>query len=164
MTLMRIDELKMRPPYERAIVALEDVAQRFRLVFYADPHEIRRLAREMDTAKHVPNPIYDFIQALLGTVEVTPARVVLDDVHGKGLGGFVYFLQAEEELSLPCYPPDALALALRWGVPIYVTEKALAAHAEPLSSSTNVPDEGGNGKRWLEPVRPKRLFVNHGRG
>ena len=47
-----------------------------------------------------------------------------------------------------CYPPDAIALALRAGVPIYATQDALT-HAEP--SPTPPP---GAVSEWLERVRP----------
>lgn len=49
---------------------------------------------------------------------------------------------------MPCYPPDAIALALRAGIPIYATPDALG-HAEP--SPTPPP---GVVSEWLERVRP----------
>ena len=44
---------------------------------------------------------------------------------------------------MPCYPPDALALVLRTGVPIYATAAALS----PAQPDVAVSD-------WLEHVKP----------
>ena len=51
------------------------------------------------------------------------------------------------ELPVPCYPPDAIALALRAGVPIYATAAALS-HADPA------PPAPGVVTAWLDQVRP----------
>ena len=75
-------------------------------------------------------------------------RVVLEDVQGEGIGGVVYVAASRAELPVPCYPPDAIALALRAGIPIYATPDALT-HAEP--SPTPPP---GAVSEWLERVRP----------
>jgi len=51
-------------------------------------------------------------------------------------------------VPVPCYPPDAIALALRAGIPIYATHDALA-HAEP-----SPPPPADAVSEWLERVRP----------
>ena len=52
------------------------------------------------------------------------------------------------ELPVPCYPPDAIALALRTGVPVYATAAALS-HAEPAP-----PPPPREITAWLDQVRP----------
>lgn len=96
------------------------------------------------------NPIYDFIQALLDSVQAGLLRIVLDDVEGVGIGAFLYVRQGDAERPLTCYPPDAVALALRMRVPIYATDAALR-HAQPISPSL-APGEMAD---WLERVRPE---------
>jgi len=153
MTLMNVREITCSADHERAIIVLEDTEQRFRLAFSTDPHEAHRLAREMGRARCACNPAYDFIESLLCTFQAAVRRVVLDDAEGKGIGALIYLRRAEAELSLPCYPPDALALALRAGVPIYATAKALA-HAQSLSAPGTLPP-GPAELLWLERVKPE---------
>lgn len=154
MVLMRILDLACSADHQRAIVVLEDMEQRVRLTFSTDPQEAHRLAREMGRARCACNPVYDFIQSLLCTFQATISRVVLDDMGGKGISALIYLWRAEAELSLPCYPPDALALALRARVPVYATTKVLA-HAQPLSAPGTLPPGPPQVTQWLERVKPE---------
>ncbi len=159
MILVRVRDLASSHDHQRVHVVLEDAAQRFRLTFCTDHYEAQRLAREMGRARCACNPVYDFIQSLLRTFQAAIARVVLDDAEGKRIRALIYVRQSEGELALPCYPPDALALAVRATVPIYVTAEALA-HAQPLSAGEASPAEplpAGPAEvgEWLERVRPE---------
>ena len=97
------------------------------------------------------HPIFDFIQALLNTWHAAPVRVVLEDANGDGVGALVYLRQGEIELSIACYPPDALTIALRTKVSIYATAHVLS-QAEPRPSTSAERRETA---RWLERVRPR---------
>ena len=76
--------------------------------------------------------------------------VVLEDVREQGIGSRVYVRSGEGELGVPCYPPDALALALRANVPIYATADALT-HSQRVGPAR---DESRDVARWLAQVRP----------
>jgi bifunctional DNase/RNase len=80
---------------------------------------------------------------------------VLDDVQGEGIAGLVYVGWGGAERPVPCYPPDAIALALRAGVPIFATPAALS-HAVPSPP----PVEGV--QDWLERVRPDDFNTTSG--
>jgi len=93
-------------------------------------------------------------------------RVVLEDVKGQGIGSRVYVRSGGDELGVPCYPPDALALALRAKVPIYATADALT-HAQRVAPSVDagggVADTRREVTRWLERVRPTDFSSRAGR-
>jgi bifunctional DNase/RNase len=133
---------------------LEDAHQCLRLTFYADPDEACHLTQELELGSYACHPVYDFTRRLLEALQATATRVVLDVVQGEGLDGFVYVQQAESERGVPCYASDALVLALRANLPIYVTAEALA-YAERLSPSPSAFDEGGEVRQWLEQIRPE---------
>jgi bifunctional DNase/RNase len=148
MTLMRLREPTSCPHHSRVLITLDDTTGARRITFYADADDARRLAREMARGPRACHPIFDFIQTLLKSWHAVPVRVVLEDVNGDGIGALVYLCQGEIESSISCYPPDALTLALRTGMPIYATPDVLR-HA--CSSLMEHPDTA----RWLERVRPK---------
>lgn len=153
MNLMRLRELTSCAQHDRVVVVLEDVAQLRRLTFYAEAQEARRLAQQIQRGPRACHPVFDFIQALLRTWHATPVRVVLEDVEGEGIGALVYLRQGEIELSISCYPPDALTLALRSSVPIYATAEALA-HAEEVAAADGLGG-GEDVTGWLERVTPR---------
>jgi bifunctional DNase/RNase len=152
MVLMQIRELNFCADHKRGLIVLEDAERRLTLAFNAHPDEVPRLSRIIKGSKHVIHPLYDFIQSLLDAFLVTPTDVVLDDVPHRGLMAFVYVERTGTRLSVPCYAPDALALAVRMKTPIYATDRALA-HAEPRSSSPSLLDED-DVQAWLARVKP----------
>jgi bifunctional DNase/RNase len=119
------------------------------LVFSADAAETVRLARVVEQGPRPCVPIFDFVRALLETFAAGVTRVVLDDVQGAGISGLVYVGWGGAELPVPCYPPDAVAVAVRAGVPIYATAAALS-HGEPAP-----PPAPGQVTAWLQDVRPE---------
>jgi hypothetical protein len=155
MTLMQIQELIFCPQHKRGLIVLEDTTQRLTLAFDVHPDEVPRLARIMTSSQHAVHPLYDFIQALLETFLVTPTDVVLDDVPGKGLMAFVQVQRAGSMHSIPCYAPDALALAAQLKTPIYATAGALV-HAELRTPSPNllVHESEEDMQAWIARIKP----------
>jgi bifunctional DNase/RNase len=147
---MRLRELASCTRHERALIVLEDTARSRRLTFYADADETRRLAKTIQRGPRACHPVYDFIRALLRTLGASAVRVVLEDVEGRGVGALVHVRQGETETVITCYPPDAVALALREQFPIYATQAALD-HAAPVSPPSVEVDKVSD---WLDHVRP----------
>jgi bifunctional DNase/RNase len=88
-------------------------------------------------------------------LQATITHVVLDDAGDLGIGAVVELEHAEMPLTIPCYPPDALAVAVRAKVPIYATARALA-HAKSLTTSADVTSASPtDAKQWLEGVSPE---------
>lgn len=154
MTPMRVRKIGCTSDKRRAIVVLEDVEQRVWVAFTTDPHEAHRLAREMGRAPCTCNPVYDFIQLLLDGIQATVSRIVLDDAGTRGIGATVdlWLTRRQEGLTVQCYPPDALALALRTKAPIYATPQVLA-RAQRLSDRPVLPP-AEDFLDWLEQVNP----------
>jgi len=154
MIVMQLREVTSCAVHGRAIIMLEDVNECLRLTFYADLEEAQRLAHVIGRGPCAGQPVYDFIQSLLEAFQTTATRVVLDEVKGELIGSFIYFRREESDVVVPCYAPDALALALRANLPIYATAAALA-HAERRSSAPSTPDERGEMTQWLAQVKPE---------
>jgi bifunctional DNase/RNase len=146
---MRLRDLAFCPRHSRALVVLEDASCSRRLTFYADPGETRRLRQMLERGAGACHPAYDFIRALLATLGASAIRVVLEDVEGRGIDALVQIRHGESETEVNCYPPDAIALAIREQLPIYATEAALD-HAEPVSPP---PVESGDVADWLDRVQ-----------
>ena len=154
MTPMRIRALLTSPEKDRAVIVLEDAEERLRLAFSADLQETHRLGRALGSTQCGCHPIYDFVESLLGACQARITHVVLDDTCDLGIGAVVELEHANMRLTIPCYPPDALALALRAKVPIYATARALA-HARPLAAAGDAPSPSPTDvSQWLEQVSP----------
>jgi bifunctional DNase/RNase len=117
MTPMRIRALLSSPDNDRAVIMLEDAEQRRRLAFSADLQATQRLGRALGNGKCVCHPIYDFVDPLLGVLQARITDVVLDDAGDLGIGAVIELEHAGMRLGIPCYPPDAIAVAVRAKVP-----------------------------------------------
>jgi bifunctional DNase/RNase len=153
MILMHIRDITFCPQHNRGLIVLEDTEQSLRLAFNIHPDVVPSQARGMKGAQHSVHPVYDFIQLLLDAFLATPTDVVLDDVPHKGLMAFVQVHRAGTMLSLPCYAPAALALAIQTKTPIYATIRALA-HAEPQRPAASPLNDEGDVQAWLARVKP----------
>ena len=147
MTLLRIRELTACARHRRVLVHMEDADASQHFSFSAEPEDARRLAREMARGPRACHPVFDFIQALLQSWRAAPVRVVLEDVDGEGIGALVVVRHDDVESSIACYPPDALTLALRTGVPIYAAPGVLGRAHEAT--------EELEAREWIENVRPQ---------
>lgn len=154
MIMMQIREVTACTVHGRAIIMLQDVNEQLRLTFYANLEEAQRLAHVIERPPCAGQPVCDFIQSLLEAFQAPATHVVLDEVKGEIIGSYIYFRRAESDIVVPCYAPDALALALRANLPIYATVAALA-HAERLSFSPSTDDGLGEVTQWLEQVKPE---------
>jgi bifunctional DNase/RNase len=153
MTLMQIREITYCPHHKRGIVVLESVRKRLPLAFYADVAEAQLLAKTLKSGTHPDRPLYEFIQLLLSALQATATYVVLDEVTGQGILGFIYVQGVKTGRRIPCYAPNAMALALQAKIPIYATAKALA-HAEPTAPSPGAANEE-DVRQWLAQVKPE---------
>ena len=154
MNVMRVRELRACQKHNRALVILEAVESPRRVTFYAEAEDARRLARELTRGPRACHPIFDFVMSLLRNWHATPVHIVLEDAEGDGIVAFVCVRQGEIEAKISCYPPDALTLALRTGVPIYATAGVLE-HSE-------IVGEDPVTAQWLENVRPVDFQPRHG--
>jgi bifunctional DNase/RNase len=79
--------------------------------------------------------------------------VVLEYEPDIGIRCVVVFERADGEASVPCDASDALALAHRLEIPLYVTDDVFSAPAQAASppSPAREPDDVA---RWLDHVRP----------
>jgi len=108
---MRLREMKSCPEHQQVVIVLEDDGGQRKLAIAVDPGEGSRLLRSMRHPSGA-HPIYDFVDEALRACQVTP-RVVLEYAPGDGLASSVSLSSPGGEVSVTCYPSDAIALAQR---------------------------------------------------
>jgi len=148
---MRLREMTSCVEHKRSIIVLEATESGQTLAIAVDPEESHRLFRELSRSKESEHPIFDFVDGLLGALQLTPARAMLELMPGVGLRGEVTFDGPDGALTVPCYPSDAIALALRAHTPIYVSASAFSDDQLSLGPPANEPAEV---RHWLNHVRP----------
>ncbi|MFQ5949419.1 MAG: bifunctional nuclease family protein [Nitrospiria bacterium] len=107
-----------------------------------------------------PRPLtHDLLGDLLKNLNVQMEKVLISDLNDSTYFATLYLIrnrlavsngstqsapeEAAQELTVDARPSDAIALALRMGVPIYVTEEVLSKRGSE------------NLDAWLEKLKPK---------
>jgi len=118
------------------------------LAFYLPTNEADRLARCLGMTSCPCAPIFELTEQLIGLMRAAVVRAYLEG-DDRGISAGLVLEREGLELTLPCHPADALALAVRARVPIVARDSALA-HARSCGAPVAPEDVQG----WLDQVRP----------
>jgi len=83
-------------------------------------------------------------------------RVEITDLKENTFFALIHLERDGKDLAIDSRPSDAMALALRAKVPIFVEESVLKRSAETRESEGEI-DEAERLRRWLETVDPEEL-------
>ena len=153
MILMEVKGLMMDPNSSVPIVILRSEEQSRILPIWIGIFEANAIALKLEGIEP-PRPMtHDLLVNLLGDVNCTIARVAINDLVDNTFFAQIFLRIDSQELIIDSRPSDAIALALRAEVPIYVAETVLEkARADDLRAR----DEEKL-KKWLEEVDPDDL-------
>lgn len=95
------------------------------LTLFVGPFEAQSIAVPLQQLTP-PRPLtHDLILSLLATLHSHLRRVIISDVKENTYYATLYLEADGKEITVDSRPSDAIALALRAGVPIYANDKAL---------------------------------------
>lgn len=135
----------------RPLLVLEDADGRVRLTLEISPADVVRLTQELRPPDRALPSVYGTLAATVTALGGQLEGVFLDSSDGDLLEAFLQISHGEMPEAIPCPPTDALALALRAGLPILASERLLARaaplHTTPLENHERV-------RGWLQRVSP----------
>ncbi len=151
--LMEVKGLMMDPNSSVPIVILRSEEHSRILPIWIGIFEANAIALKLEGIEP-PRPMtHDLLVNLLGGVNCTIARVAINDLVDNTFFAQIFVQVDSEELIIDSRPSDAIALALRAEVPIYVAETVLdKAKADDLGAR-----DKEKLKKWLEEVDPDDL-------
>ena len=101
------------------------------LTLFIGPFEAQSIAVPLQQMK-APRPLtHDLALTFLSTFHSRLRRVIISDLKDNTYYATLYLEADGKELTLDSRPSDAIALALRAGVPIYANDKALVGGSRP---------------------------------
>ncbi len=151
--LMEVKGLMMDPSSSVPIVILRSEEHSRILPIWIGIFEANAIALKLEGIEP-PRPMtHDLLVNLLGGVNCSIARVAINDLVDNTFFAQIFVRVNSEELIVDSRPSDAIALALRAEVPIYVAETVLdKAKADDLRAQ-----DKERLKKWLEEVDPDDL-------
>jgi len=149
---MTIKGLMADPVSNMPIVILRDGEGQKVLPIWVGVFEANAIARQIENVS-VPRPMtHDLLRNIIEGLKATVVKIVVSELKGNTFYSFINLRIDGQAVAFDARPSDAIALALRVRVPIYVEESVLDS-AKELDFSLKKADSARLAK-WLEGLDP----------
>ena len=152
---MEIKGLMVDPASNLHIVILKEEEGQRLLPIWIGFFEANAIAQRMDGLEP-PRPMtHDLLHNVFRELGANVEKVVISDLRDTTFYALIHYRQASLQQCLDARPSDAIALAVRSEVPIYVTSSVLdKAQAADRASEASTEEQL---KKWLEEISPEEL-------
>jgi len=169
---MTIDSIRVSlMNYQRVVMLKEKETERY-LPIWIGPAEADAIAVILQEVK-LPRPLtHDLLRSVIDTLGATVNSIIVTDLKSDTFYARIILDVDGKQMEVDSRPSDALALAVRTEVPIYVEEEVLDKAGILLDRETGKPtplsrkEEGASGKgKQVTEEEAKRLsafydFIN----
>jgi bifunctional DNase/RNase len=134
------------------IVLLKEVSSNRLLPIWIGVFEANAIALEIEKVS-TPRPMtHDLLKNFFEMVNSKMLRVEVDNLQDNTFFATIYFEFDGKEVKIDSRPSDAIALALRSKIPIYVTMEVMSK-AQSVELDNDIGDQE-QWKNWLEQLKP----------
>ena len=153
---VRIRGLMMDPATNMPIVVLKDVASDTVMPIWVGIYEANAIAIEIEKMA-APRPMtHDLTRNLIHHLNAQLERVVITEIRDETFFAVLWLRHGDEPLMVDARPSDAIALALRFDCPIFVSEHVLNA-ARVTASAAADSASGEQLRGWLEGLNDEDM-------
>src|SRR4030042_991235 len=156
---MTIDSIRVSPMnYQHVVILKEKRSDRY-LPIWIGPAEADAIAVKLQGVA-VPRPLtHDLLSSVIDTLGASVNSIVVNDLKNDTFFARVVLDVDGKQVEIDSRPSDALALAVRTGVPIYAEESVLEKAGILLDGETGKPvfEEGEGIKGKLTRVNDDEM-------
>ncbi len=136
---MTIDSIRVSPMnYQRVVILKEKDADRY-LPIWIGPAEADAIAVKLQDLS-VPRPLtHDLLRTVIDTLGGSVQHILVSDLHNDTFYAKISIQTNGTTKEIDCRPSDAVALAVRAQVPIFVDESVLEKAGILLDKETGKP-------------------------
>ncbi|MEO6222593.1 MAG: bifunctional nuclease family protein [Vicinamibacterales bacterium] len=152
---MAVKGLMVDPLTNLPIIILRDEVQERVLPIWVGPVEANAIALQIENVSTHRPMTHDLLRHVIEEMGGHLVRTIIHDLHESTFYAFLEIHTGDERLLVDARPSDALALALRAKVPIYVNDQVF----EHVKTVDFVPQQVDQDRlqRWLESLDPDDL-------
>ncbi len=92
---------------------------------------------------------HDLFKNFMDTIKIEVVKVEICDIRANTYYAEIVFQTQEGSFTMDARPSDAIAMALRFGAPLYVDEKVIEK-SKTGDEAVEVVDNSEEGKKWAE--------------
>jgi len=136
MIQVTVSRLGFDQDLEQAVVVLSDLPKTTYIPIWIRAPEATSIAIPLEGLTP-PRPLTaDLFVAAIDALGASVTMMIVDEVKDEIFHAKLVLRHDGRDLELDCRPSDAIAIALRKGVPLYVSEKVMAESGVPASEAT----------------------------
>ena len=152
---MQIRGLMMDPVTNMPIIVLKDIGSDVVLPIWVGIFEANAIALELEKTT-TPRPMtHDLLRNLARGLNAQVRKVVVSEMRDDTYYAVIWMEQSGETVTLDARPSDAIALALRWDCPIYVSRAVLEVSKQAAGGNQAI--NADEMRRWLENLNDDEM-------
>jgi len=156
---MVIDSIRVSlANYQRVVILREKDSDRY-LPIWIGPAEAEAIAMKLQDVS-VPRPLtHDLLRSVIYGLGAAVSHIIVSDLHDDTFFAKIVLESDGKTLEVDSRPSDAIALAVRVKVPIYVEESVLDKAGIVLDKETGKPvaSEGGEEGEEKKEVKEEEI-------
>jgi len=156
---MKVAGLTIDPFSNSPIMVLKDETTDESLPIWIGILEATAIASELEDIKFSRPMTHDLLKNILVSAGAKVGKVEVIDLKDNTFYALIHLTQGDKTQAIDARPSDAIALALRFGAPIFVEEKVIELSKSNVEAQAGRPEvESEEGKKWadiLENLKPE---------
>lgn len=154
MRQMKVDKLGIDLLTHDPVVILKDPDGSHYLPILIGPFEATAIALALEGAP-VPRPLsHDLMRSILETLDGKLQQVIVHDIRDATFFAKLVVVRDGTTLEIDARPSDGIALALRAGAPIYVSDNIVLEESTGKKSPESDEGDASRFKKFLESLKP----------
>lgn len=152
MRRMKVDKLGIDLLTHDPVVILKDLEGKRHLPILIGPFEATAIALALEGTQ-VPRPLsHDLMKSVIESLKARVDRIVIHDIQENTFFAKVVLESTVGPLEIDARPSDSIALALRTGSPIYVSDQIILEESEEKTKEDH--GEFNDFKRFIDDLKP----------
>lgn len=159
---MKVDKLGIDLLTHDPVVILKDMEGKHHLPILIGPFEATAIALALE-GHSVPRPLsHDLMKSIIEELKARVERIVIHDIRENTFYAKVVLRSNDKTLEVDARPSDSIALALRTGSPIFVSDQVFMRETETVANPTAEDEELLNFKKYIENLKPSDFLKKPG--
>src|SRR5437868_3156951 len=148
MVVMKVSGIVLDPQSRTPILVLRDMDDRRALLIWIGPPEANSIMLILENIKLSRPATHDLMNNMLKTLKVELKSIIIHDMKESTFFAQLNLMNNGKEVLIDSRPSDAVAIALRADVPIYVSEQVMMSSSIPIDQSKD-EEEADQFKKFI---------------
>ncbi|MBC7472885.1 MAG: bifunctional nuclease family protein, partial [Candidatus Sericytochromatia bacterium] len=157
MVVMKVSGIVLDPQSRTPILVLRDMEDRRALLIWIGPPEANSIMLVLENIKLSRPATHDLMTNMIKSLKVELKSVTIHDMKESTFFAQLNLSNNNREVLVDSRPSDAVALALRADVPIYVSEQVMFSSSIPIDQSKDEL-EAEQFKTFIDSIKPSDFF------